>query len=99
MEINITKQVIDILCSKSPEFKLFFDHHFSITTKQSLTPKIRKGKASFPIEISIVNKQKTFEEKLRYYQEDITLANEKYKYRPDEYILIVPEFSKKEVEK
>jgi len=99
MSLNITRQVIEILSRKSPEFKLFFDHHFQIVTKHSLTPKIRKGKVSFPEEVSIVPKRKTLEEKLRYYQEDITLANKKYGYRPDEYILIVPEFCRKESKK
>lgn len=99
MVLNITKQVIDILCRKSLEFKLFFDHHFTIATKQALTPKIRKGKASFPIEASLITKKKTLVEKLRYYEEDMTLANEKYKYHPDRYVLIKVEFHKKEVEK
>ena len=96
MEINITKQVIDVLCKKSPEFKLFFEHHFEIITKQSLTPKIRKGKATFPIEMSLLTKPKTLEEKLRYYQEDIELANKKYRYYPSKDFLITFEFYKKE---
>ena len=99
MVLNITSQVINVLCRKSPEFKLFFEHHFEITTKQSLTPKIRKGKTSFPIEASLITKKKTLVEKLRYYEEDMTLANEKYKYHPDKYVLIKVEFHKKDVEK
>jgi len=82
LSVNITKQVIDSLCKQSPEFNLFFKHHFEIKEKQSLTPRISRGKASFPVETQIVPKKKSFEEKMKYYQADMDLANKKNKYYP-----------------
>jgi len=91
MQLNITKQVIDSLSKQSPEFKLFFEHHFDIESKQSLTPKVSKGKASFPIEISLIRKCKTLEQKINYYTEDINKWNEKYGDFEGEYTILLME--------
>lgn len=91
MQLNITKQVIDYLSKQSPEFKLFFEHHFDIESKQSLTPKISKGKPSFPIEMSMLRKCKTLEQKIAYYTDDINEWNEKYGDFEGEYVILLME--------
>lgn len=88
MKVNITKKVIQMLCEQSEEFRIFFDHHFEFKTKTPLVPKIKQGKTEFKEETVIVPKEKTYEEKLRYYQEDMNYANKKYNYFPDALIII-----------
>jgi len=78
--MNLTKQVIEILVRSSPRFRLFLDHHFEIRKNLSLVPQIRRGKASFPVKYSLIPKDKTLEEKLRYYQEDIELWRKEVQY-------------------
>jgi len=79
MQLNITKQVIELLCRQSPEFKLFFDTHFDLIQKQSLTPQVSKGKPSFPVKSVIIPKKLTFEEKMRYYERDVNKWNKSTK--------------------
>lgn len=87
MNINLTKQVIESLCRQSPELKLFFDTHFELIEKQSLSPKISKGKPTFPTKTVLVPKKLTFEEKLRYYEKDINKWNADNNHLKD-YIII-----------
>jgi len=86
--MNITEHVINSLCAQSPLFKRFFDTHFEIIRKQSLVPKITDGKPTFPTKTAMHHKDITFEEKLRYYEQDINEWNREQKYFPKKYIMI-----------
>jgi len=94
MSINITKQVIESLCRQSKEFKLFFESHFKIKTKQSIVPRISDDDVSFPVEMFIIPKKLTLDEKMKYYENDVNQWNRVIKELPLMYIMLKYELEK-----
>jgi acetone carboxylase gamma subunit len=88
IETNITKLVIETLCKKSKDFNRFFEYHFLLQDKKSLIPKIVRGKPVFKEETFLVQKKLTFEEKLRYYEEDINEFNKRKQIFPNKKIVL-----------